>query len=198
MKNQISERITQLRREKKLSQKEAAAFLGISQSLLSHYENGIRECGLEFLIKIAGYYGVTCDYLLGRSQSRSGIPEDDTPLGLHSGIVSDPTIINSVHEIIKTVKNKNNIQSGEVMDYIVMLVYRMAAISGAGDFKLTGQAARSYSKGLIEYYESRLSHSAEEPGRQPQGAPVSSLGTLIGIAEKKILENMREVVRTAG
>lgn len=62
--------ITFLRKEKKLSQKQAAAELGISQSLLSHYEKGIRECGLDFVVKAADYYNVSCDYLLGRTADR--------------------------------------------------------------------------------------------------------------------------------
>ena len=61
--------ITLIRKERKISQKQAAADLGISQALLSHYEKGIRECGLEFLSRIADYYHVSCDYLLGRSPS---------------------------------------------------------------------------------------------------------------------------------
>ena len=61
--------ITLIRKERKISQKQAAADLGISQALLSHYEKGIRECGLEFLSIIADYYHVSCDYLLGRSPS---------------------------------------------------------------------------------------------------------------------------------
>ena len=45
--------ITLLRKEKGISQKQAAAELGISQALLSHYEKGVRECGLDFLIRCA-------------------------------------------------------------------------------------------------------------------------------------------------
>ena len=47
--------ITFLRKEKGLSQKQAAADLGVSQALLSHYEKGIRECGLDFLVRTAEY-----------------------------------------------------------------------------------------------------------------------------------------------
>lgn len=57
--------LTLLRKERNISQKQAAAELGISQALLSHYEKGIRECGLDFLIRCANFYGVSCDYLLG-------------------------------------------------------------------------------------------------------------------------------------
>ena len=41
--------LTLLRKEQGISQKKAAADLGISQALLSHYEKGIRECGLDFI-----------------------------------------------------------------------------------------------------------------------------------------------------
>lgn len=64
--------LSQLRRERGISQKKAAGDLGISQALLSHYEKGIRECGLDFVVKCADYYGVTTDYLLGVSASRNG------------------------------------------------------------------------------------------------------------------------------
>ncbi len=54
--------LTLLRKEKKISQKAAAQELGVSQALLSHYEKGIRECGLDFLVKAADYYNVSCDF----------------------------------------------------------------------------------------------------------------------------------------
>ena len=68
--------LSQLRKERGISQKKAATDLGISQALLSHYEKGIRECGLDFVIKCSEYYGVTTDYLLGVSDSRTGIATD--------------------------------------------------------------------------------------------------------------------------
>ncbi len=71
----FSNRITLLRKERGLSQKEVAMSLGVSQALLSHYEKGVRECGLDFVLKCADYYGVTTDYLLGKDDSRLGIYE---------------------------------------------------------------------------------------------------------------------------
>ena len=52
-----------LRQEKEISQRKAAADLGISQALLSHYENGVREPGLAFVKKACDYYHVSADYL---------------------------------------------------------------------------------------------------------------------------------------
>ena len=61
-----------LRQEKGLSQRVAAIELGVSQALLSHYENGIREPGLAFVARCSKYYNVTADYLLGLTMSRDG------------------------------------------------------------------------------------------------------------------------------
>lgn len=72
MKKGFGRIISMLRKEKGISQCQAAKELGVSQALMSHYENGIRECSLEFVVKIADYYSVSCDYLLGRSANRNG------------------------------------------------------------------------------------------------------------------------------
>lgn len=61
-----------LRKERKLSQKSVASHLKVSQALLSHYENGVREPGLSFVVDAADYYGVSVDFLLGRTMSRDG------------------------------------------------------------------------------------------------------------------------------
>ena len=68
-----SERLVELRTEKGYSQKAVAVDLGISQALLSHYEKGIREFNLDFLCRVAEYYNVTTDYILGRTDSRTGL-----------------------------------------------------------------------------------------------------------------------------
>ena len=61
------ETLSVLRRERNISQRTAAAALHISQALLSHYENGAREPGLQFVCRACDYYGVSADYLLGRT-----------------------------------------------------------------------------------------------------------------------------------
>ena len=65
----FSDTMSALRRERGLSQRAAASALGISQALLSHYENGAREPGLAFVCRACDYYGVSADYLLGRSKA---------------------------------------------------------------------------------------------------------------------------------
>ena len=72
MATDFSRTLSMLRKEQGVSQRKVAAALGISQALLSHYENGIREPGLGFVIKVCDYYHVSADYLLGRTLDREG------------------------------------------------------------------------------------------------------------------------------
>ena len=72
MSNDFSRSLSLLRQEKGISQRAAAKELGISQALLSHYENGIREPGLAFVARACDYYNVSADFLLGRTLSRDG------------------------------------------------------------------------------------------------------------------------------
>ena len=66
-------RLKELRKEKGLSQKELAAYLGISNAAYSLYERGDREPNISTLMKIANYYGVTVDELLGTDNTASTI-----------------------------------------------------------------------------------------------------------------------------
>lgn len=78
MKAQFSDILGMLRHERGLSQRGAASDLGVSQALLSHYENGIREPGLPFVIKVCNYYGVSADFILGMDVVRGGETNSDT------------------------------------------------------------------------------------------------------------------------
>lgn len=79
MNQDFSHTLSLLRKEKGISQRVAAEDLGISQALLSHYENGIREPGLAFVSKVCDYYHVSADYLLGRTLDRDGIMGQGNP-----------------------------------------------------------------------------------------------------------------------
>ena len=63
MSSDFSRCLSLLRQEKGISQRAAAKDLGISQALLSHYENGVREPGLAFVTKACNYYNVSADFL---------------------------------------------------------------------------------------------------------------------------------------
>ncbi len=131
--------MTLLRKEKKVSQKQASIDLGISQGLLSHYEKGKRECGLDFLVRAADYYNVSCDYLLGRSPEPEGktisvaeLPEADpnqrdkvTP---NSVIIAfnKKLVINSLNVIFSLLtKCRSNTVVKEASGYLMLAVYKV-------------------------------------------------------------------------
>lgn len=72
MREDFARTLAMLRQERGISQRQAAAALGVSQALLSHYENGLREPGLNFVVKACDFYHVSADFLLGRTLSRDG------------------------------------------------------------------------------------------------------------------------------
>lgn len=127
-----------LRKERGLRQKEAADQLGIAQALLSHYENGKRECGLDFLVHAANFYGVSVDFILGRTSSRSGtvVSEEELPESTVSeSYGGDPNglsvafrkkLITNALEVIFSLlmKAKNTKLAKAVSSYIITAVYR--------------------------------------------------------------------------
>ncbi|MCL2461372.1 MAG: helix-turn-helix domain-containing protein [Defluviitaleaceae bacterium] len=62
----LSERLKECRKAKGVTQKAVAEFLGIAATSYQKYELSAREPSLEFLGKLADYFGVSVDYLLGR------------------------------------------------------------------------------------------------------------------------------------
>ena len=62
-------RLRDLREDKDLVQKEIAAFLGIDQRVYSNYEIGKREIPTRFICQLADFYGVSTDYILGRTSN---------------------------------------------------------------------------------------------------------------------------------
>ncbi|MDD4546603.1 MAG: helix-turn-helix transcriptional regulator [Oscillospiraceae bacterium] len=133
--------LTLLRKERGISQKQAAAELKVSQALLSHYEKGIRECGLSFVVRAADYYSVSCDYLLGRTPDKTGamiavdeIPENDPSMkenqlrGSVIPVLNKKLIINSLHIIFDIIQRCDNkaltVEASAILMLAVYSVFR--------------------------------------------------------------------------
>ena len=71
----FSERLKQLRTNKKLTQRELAKLLNLSNGSIAMYETGKRKPDFNILEKIADFFNVSVDYLLGRKTP--GRPKDD-------------------------------------------------------------------------------------------------------------------------
>lgn len=66
----LNERIRALRKEKKITQEEAAKLCGISNMSYCRYERGEREPDATILWRMADLFGVSVDYLIGRTDER--------------------------------------------------------------------------------------------------------------------------------
>lgn len=77
-KNVFSERLTQLREDRGLKRQEVADALEISRASLEYYEKGQRKPDIEVAAKIAKYYGVSTDYLVGVSAAQVTASENET------------------------------------------------------------------------------------------------------------------------
>ena len=117
-----------LRKERGITQKQAAEDLGVSQALLSHYEKGIRECGLDFVVRVADYYNVSCDYLLGRSAERNGmmLSAEDIP---NPDKMKDNIYHGSVLPTMnkKLISNSLNVLYAKIGEYGIHLLNAMIA-----------------------------------------------------------------------
>ena len=69
------ERIRNLREDRDLTQQELADFLNCTQACYSHYESGRRDIPTEVLSRLADFYGVSIDYLLGRTNQKTPYPK---------------------------------------------------------------------------------------------------------------------------
>ena len=129
MATDFSRTLSLLRQEAGLSQRKAAAALGISQALLSHYENGSREPGLGFVVKVCDFYHVSADYLLGRTLSRDGaiIGADD----LYDSSAEKGTLKGS---ILATLQKKLVVNTTNVLFDLLGRLNSREAIVAAGDY----------------------------------------------------------------
>ncbi len=107
--------------------------MGVSQALLSHYEKGIRECGLDFVVKIADYYHVSCDYILGRTADRNGIPpqvsvaEETVPPRTNAVLSMNRKLVSNSLDIIFGLLEQTGSKglNAEVTSYLMVSVYKM-------------------------------------------------------------------------
>lgn len=130
----FSASLAKMRQVKGVSQRKAAGDLGVSQALLSHYENGIREPGLDFLCRACDYYDVSSDFMLGRAKPKSAQPEfpvrteanaaemDMTQLmEMDRRLLSDA--ISLIHQMIRTADDRE--LENDVFAYFSLAVFRL-------------------------------------------------------------------------
>ena len=91
----FGQRLLELRKKSNKNQADVAKVLGISQPAYQNYENGRREAGYATISKLADFYGVSTDYLLGRET-----PDDPLEvMGIKVRDVDDDAFIKMYREL---------------------------------------------------------------------------------------------------
>ncbi|MCR2046330.1 helix-turn-helix domain-containing protein [Acetatifactor muris] len=107
----VGQRLSQLRKERELGQKELAALLNMSIGTISNYENNVHAPDLATLCKLADFFQVTTDYLLGRTGYRC------PPENLDRYITSDYTI-HGITNVILSLDSKSRDAAISYVNYL--------------------------------------------------------------------------------
>lgn len=193
--SKFASKLSELRKERGISQKKAAADLGISQALLSHYEKGIRECGLDFVIRCSQYYGVSTDYMLGVTSSRKGFDLSDITWD-GSDELSVSTFGQATKELIDIIISSGDRRFMEyIYDYYVLCVYR-GALSMAKTgmlpkemFKIDFNLGRELCSAAIAVEDAKFAFIEDKSRNGTDLAEYTPLQSLIEKAEDHILNS---------
>ena len=194
--SKFSEILSKMRKERGVSQKKAAADLGISQALLSHYEKGIRECGLDFVIKCSKYYGVTTDYLLGVSENRNGMSSDVLANIPSTDGRAPKALAQSIKYLLEMASAATDGKKDNyVYDYFMLCAYRGAlTLAKAGVlpkeiFKIDYTIARDLASAAIALQDARFVFIEDKSRTGFDEAEFAPLKEMISEAEEYILSN---------
>lgn len=201
MSTTISTRLVSLRKDKNLSQKEAAAALGVSQGLLSHYEKGIRECGLDFLCRAASFYDVSADYLLGLSDTKmvSGALFDLTEIPQDSEMRTS-TLFRAYLFLMEKMNTsgKNNAEWVKMI-YVLTLYKIYISTVDLGFFQKGGlchpEIASFLSSSTIDHLLTFFKSPADAKSKKSDSAP-KCISTVVSEAER-LIENQLEMLSKA-
>lgn len=195
-----------LRKERGLSQRNAAEALGISQALLSHYETGAREPGLPFIVRACDFYGVSADYMLGRTLVRDGAALD--PEGVYdaqsdkqnrlgrasvSSMLGRKMVVNAVSVLFDIAgRSDSTALTTELTNYFGGAIYKMfrhfCAQGGAnGLFSAPDRAYGPASDADMAESEARLLAILYQKSNPPQ---------LPGISHDTLSEEYPQLVRS--
>ncbi len=111
--------LASLRVEKGLVQKQMAASLNLSISAISSYENNVHAPDLSMLCRLAEYFNVTTDYLLGRTEFRF------PPEAVRQHIARDYDVL----DMVNTVLSLDQERQTSAIDFVKYLKHEASALS---------------------------------------------------------------------
>ncbi len=191
----FSRTLSLLRKDKGVSQREAAAALGISQALLSHYENGVREPGLAFVVRACDYYNVSADFLLGRTMSRDGSmigaeelydvsgQRDNQLKGSVLALLNKKLVVNAVSVLFGLLGRRGNrkaiTHAANALSACIYTLFRCFYISAPGysrDFFGLPERAFLHGAATEELISAQVKYATALEGEEVPAAPLTHDG----------------------
>lgn len=143
----LAQRLSQLREEAKIPRQKAANDLGISRNSLEYYEKGKRTPDANMVARLAQYYGVSMDYLLGFSEYRN--PENKK-------------LVTELHLSDKTVQllKMNDGDFAKIVDMILSHDFELACnlLLGIQQYIEAGNRAEEYLRQEIIVADTSVTH----------------------------------------
>jgi len=99
-------RIRELREERSVTQQEVAQKIGVSRQVYANWENEINQPDFKMLILLAEYFGVTTDFLLGRTDDFGNVV-----------LPAEPTILSGEAELLHLFRGMNSLQREKFIAY---------------------------------------------------------------------------------
>lgn len=114
----VGSNLNQLRKQQNKSQAEVAKYLELTVAAYQNYEAGRREANYETLVKLADFYGVTTDYILGREpvlNSLTANPEEEDEDSIMEKFMSLPDsfracVLELLRELAGAIKGSESVQ----------------------------------------------------------------------------------------
>ena len=142
----FAEIITTLRAEKGKKRQEVADALGISRASLEYYEKGQRKPDYEVLARLANYYGVSADYLIGRTSAKT-TDRDIRFVCDYTGM--DDTAVQQLHDNIDTPNSICN----EILNFFLSNQAEFDFLRLCENFENYKQSYEENSEENLRFYE---------------------------------------------
>lgn len=180
----FSQVLRKLREERNLTQKDIASFLGLTRQAIASYEHAKREPDYETLKKLADFFGVSVDFLLGRSYFRNS---DTDMLGRNIELIRDNI---SYQEFSENITKK----TGAVITPEMLELYEKGErIPFMGIVKILAKYALVhesffYKHNTYETYENERNIYIGELLRQKNSEKPELITTVLGFMEGELVK----------
>lgn len=106
----VLDRISNLLKEQGKKQKDLTDYLGVSKNIFTNWKAGASKSYLKYIDKIAEFFDVSADYLLGKTEDQNPktdkITKEDIKFALFDGENVTEEMFNDVLDYVEFIKNK--------------------------------------------------------------------------------------------